>query len=169
MANDNPYMRKDASTFRGTAWGARIVELLDNRPQSWLAKTAKMSPSTLHDIITKNMPSAENAIRIAQTLGTTVEYIISGTEPAGLLVSKAAEPPADWLPSDARVGAVAKSVGERVRNAELAIEEASQETAIIPDEGLRQVMISLHVRYGVDAEDLAMLLHAAQRGQLRRS
>lgn len=78
MTHDIPYYRQDASDFRGTPWGARIIALLDNRPRSWLTKVTGISASTLSDIISKNVPGADKALAIAQALGTTVEYLMTG-------------------------------------------------------------------------------------------
>ena len=148
-----------------TPWGARIELLLDGRSQSWLATASGVGPSTLASIISTVEPKGENLVRIAAALGTSAEYLMTGEHLRGASTGRVAEPPAGWQPSQSRV----RAIGDRVRQAELALEAASQETAIIPDEGLRQALLALQVRYGVELEDLALLLGAAHRAQTRRT
>lgn len=140
------------------------MEALDGRSFTWLSNSSGVADTTIGSMVYGAVPRADNALKIAQSLGITVEFLMTGEQPRGAPVGKVAEPPAGWQPSQARV----RSVGERMREAELAVEEASQETAIIPDEGLRQALMALQVRYGIEAEDLALLLGATHRAQVRR-
>ncbi len=72
-----------------SSWGERIVERLAGRPVAWLAREAQIGPRTLAEIISKATPNAEFAVRIAQALGVTVEWLITGKEakPRGSLRS----------------------------------------------------------------------------------
>ncbi|MFN3371029.1 MAG: helix-turn-helix transcriptional regulator [Sphingomonadaceae bacterium] len=65
-----------------TPWGARILELLDGRPISWLAREADVKRSTLNAAISGTLPSVDKALRIARALGTTVEWLMTGEEAA---------------------------------------------------------------------------------------
>lgn len=55
-----------------------MIDRLDGKPQSWLAREAGLDTSTLSDILSKAMPKADSAMRIAAALGTTVEWLLTG-------------------------------------------------------------------------------------------
>ena len=154
--------RINASKKARSPWGVRIEELLDGRSQAWLAQSANVSPSTLASIIASVEPKADNMVRIARALGTTAEYLMTGEKPPGVSGGKVSEPPTNWEPSDARV----HEVGNRVAEARGIVEEATQIAGVIPTEALRQAMLTLQFRYGVESDDLALLLVAASRPQI---
>jgi transcriptional regulator with XRE-family HTH domain len=56
------------------------VALLDGRPAVWLARASGLSKTTLSDALTGSNPSADKALAIAQALGTTVEFLLTGTD-----------------------------------------------------------------------------------------
>ena len=52
-----------------------------NTTQDWVAKKAGVSFNTLRGWITKNrLPDAEESVSIANSLNTTVEFLVSGTD-----------------------------------------------------------------------------------------
>lgn len=61
-------------------WATRIHAALDGRTQAWLAEQTGIEKSTLASIINKSMPSADKAVKIAQCLGLTVEYLMTGSD-----------------------------------------------------------------------------------------
>lgn len=63
-----------------TPWGQRILQLLDGRSQAWLAREAGIDATSLNSTIKHAEPRASAAVRIARTLGTTVEYLMTGSE-----------------------------------------------------------------------------------------
>lgn len=116
-----------------------------------------MSSSTLADIITKNTPGADRAVKIAQALGTTVEYLMTGEGAQPTPLPGVAEPVSEFRqPSDAAI----RSVSDRYRQALVAFEEATQAAAVLPDEALKQVLISLLFRHRVPVEDIVLILAA---------
>lgn len=135
-----------------TPWGDRILKLLDGRPQANLAKEAGLDPRTLGDIIRRTTPSADKALRIARALGTTVEWLMEGDPPP-------AEEPELREPS----AAAYQALGDRLREAHLLLEEATQAVGVIPDEALRQVLLTLIFRHRVPVEEVALILAAKAR------
>ena len=58
-----------------------LLEIKDINKKS-LAIEAGFDPSNItKGIKNNNMPSAETAVKIAQVLGVSVEYLVDGTEP----------------------------------------------------------------------------------------
>ena len=153
-------MRNDASPSGRTLWGDRIVRLLAGRPQSWLVRQTGLSSSTLADIITKNTPSADRAVRIAQALGTTVEYLMMGESGQPDSAPGMAEPAHGF--AQAAPQAV-RSVADRYREALLELEEATQAAAVIPDEGLKEVLVGLLFKYRIPVEDVVLILATKAR------
>jgi transcriptional regulator with XRE-family HTH domain len=143
-----------------TPWGERILALLDGRPRAGLAKEAGLDVRTLGDIIHKTTPAADKAVKIADALGTTVEWLIEGRglPPGGKLRLAEpgvafADPPAEQL----------ASMRERMRLAQLQLEEATQAVGVIPDEALRQVLYGLLFKHRIPVEDVAIILSAKAR------
>lgn len=67
-----------------TFW-ERVIVLLENKDISRkeLAAQAKFDVSNIgKGAANANMPNAETAVRIAQILGTSVEYLVTGKNPA---------------------------------------------------------------------------------------
>lgn len=79
-----------------TPWGERILQKLEGRSQAWLAREAQVSTTGLGEVVRKAMPAADTALRIAQALGVSVDWLITGREPArsGRLL---AADEADWV------------------------------------------------------------------------
>lgn len=58
--------------------GKRIVEHLGDRDFGWLSENTGIPASTLSDYVQRGISRADNAVKIARALGTTVEYLIEG-------------------------------------------------------------------------------------------
>jgi len=64
-----------------------VIFLLNRKEmsQKWLADVSMVGKTAINSGISrKSSPSADNAFRIAQALGTSIEYLITGKDPAGL-------------------------------------------------------------------------------------
>jgi transcriptional regulator with XRE-family HTH domain len=149
-------------------WGDRIVQLLADRPQSWLVRETGISSSALSDILSRNMPNAENAVKIAKALGTSAEYLITGDGPGPgprLVAGSAVEGAAGVLGGLRSGGATesAAAVGRRYRQAIADLETAIEAVGIVPDEALRQVLVGLLFKQAIPVEDIAILLAAKAR------
>lgn len=148
-----------ASEMSLTPWGVRIVDLLGGRPRAWLAREADLGARTLSDIIHKTTPAADKAVRIAQALGVTVEWLMTGEDREEEVVTGDVMREAGLAypsPPPFDVSAVAV----RYQQALQQLEEATQAAGVIPDEALRQVLISLLFKHRVPVEDIAMILAA---------
>ena len=119
-----------------------------------------MSSSTLADIITKNTPGADRAVKIAQALGTTVEYLMTGEGAPPTPLPGVAEPVTEFRqPSDAAI----RSFADKHKRAAQLFEEATQAVRVIPDEVLRMTLVRIIARYGVEIEDIADILTSKAR------
>lgn len=76
--------------------GRRIVALLGDRDFGWLAGKTGIPASTLSDYVQRGISRADNAVKIARALETTVEFLIDGREtaPKSHLISA---DDADWV------------------------------------------------------------------------
>lgn len=138
----------------------RIEELLDGREKIWLSKRAGLSGSTLHDLMVRTSPGADKVLKVAQALGTTVEYLMTGKGEPPKALPGVAEPTTEFRqPADAAI----RSVSDRYREALLAYEEATQAAAVVPDEALKEVLISLLFRHQIPLEDIVLILAAKAR------
>lgn len=77
-----PKKWQDANDKMRSPWGDRIIEALAGRSLAWLARAADLKSSTLGAIVSKTMPGADAAIRLAQALDVSVEWLIAGTSPS---------------------------------------------------------------------------------------
>lgn len=96
MSNSNPVFRKVTSGKTRSPLGLRIEELLHGRSQAWLAREAEISTGTLSEIMKGQMPGADKAIKLAQALEVTVEFLFSGENSSGANPLMAADQ-ADWV------------------------------------------------------------------------
>jgi transcriptional regulator with XRE-family HTH domain len=105
-------------------------------------------------------PAATALHRIAKALGTTVEWLIEGEGDRPTAISGVAEPSHAFAdpPRSEIVG-----MGERMRLAQLQLEEATQAVGVIPDEALRQVLYGLLFKHRIPVEDVAIILSAKAR------
>ena len=59
----------------------KILIKQNNTKQEWLAENSGIKYQTLRSMISKNtFPKADDAVRIAKSLGTTVDYLVDGDE-----------------------------------------------------------------------------------------
>lgn len=77
--------------------GKRILELLDGRDFGWLAEKSGIPTSTLSDAVKRGIARADNAVRIARALGTTVEFLIDGRDSGTRTPHIIDANDADWL------------------------------------------------------------------------
>jgi len=60
-----------------------VLNLLNKqeKSQKWLADVSKVGKTAINSGITrKSSPSADNAFRIAKSLGTSIEYLVTGKD-----------------------------------------------------------------------------------------
>lgn len=60
---------------------ARVRDALAGREQKWLADVTGISPKTINNFANGQMTAADNAVKCAQALGVTAEWLISGVGP----------------------------------------------------------------------------------------
>ncbi|MBU6167043.1 MAG: hypothetical protein KGQ52_13085 [Alphaproteobacteria bacterium] len=89
MTPKNTKILADASEKTPTPWGERILARLGGKPLTTFAKEAGLNPTSFRDMVYKVSPGAEPAVRIAQALDVSVEWLITGQErrPRGSLRS----------------------------------------------------------------------------------
>lgn len=76
--SDNPKSRKRQSLRTENSVGKRLVELLDGRDFGWLAGKTGIPASTLSDYVQKGISKADNAVKIADALGVSVDRLLTG-------------------------------------------------------------------------------------------
>jgi hypothetical protein len=76
--------------------GKRVIELLGDRDFGWLAGKTGIPASTLSDYVQRGISRADNAVKIARALETTVEFLVDGQSaaPKGHLIDAN---DADWV------------------------------------------------------------------------
>lgn len=155
-----PENRSAASGKTLSPLGMRIEQLLDGREKIWLSKRAGLSGSTLHDLMVRTSPGADKVLKVAQALGTTVEYLMTGEGAPPAPLPGVAEPVTEFRqPSDAAI----RSFTGRHEAANRQLEEATQAVRVIPDEVLRMTLVRIIARYGVEIEDIADILTSKAR------
>ncbi len=80
MTSKNTKLLADASEKSLTPWGERIFARLNGKPLATFAREAGVNAGTLRDIVHKVSPGAEPAVKIAQALDVSVEWLITGRE-----------------------------------------------------------------------------------------
>lgn len=141
--------------------GERIKALMDDRDQTKVAKRAQLSASTFHDAMTRKSPGADKILKIAQALGTTVEYLMTGHHPPPAFGSVVAGAQRELMRlSEPSPAAPSESPYEIARRH---LENAMQQAGLIPSESVRQALIALLARCDVPPEYIADLLIALKR------
>lgn len=64
-----------------TPWGQRIDAVLDGRPYTWICERTGINKRTISDIVHRSCPGADKAVEIAQALGVSVEWLMTGEHP----------------------------------------------------------------------------------------
>lgn len=62
--------------------GKRVITLMGDRDFGWLSGQTGIPASTLSDYVQRGISRADNAVKIARALETTVEFLIDGIEGA---------------------------------------------------------------------------------------
>jgi transcriptional regulator with XRE-family HTH domain len=156
-----------ASGKSRTAWGARIESLLDGRTLVWLAEQTGIDKRTIGDILSKSMPGADKAVRIAQALGCSVEYLLSG-EGAFPGASVAAGAQAALREAQGRafdpvyrpLPVPPKGEPTAYDRAALTLDAAYRRSGVEPSEALRIALMSILIRHEISADELVLLLDA---------
>ena len=76
--NERPRRRQAANTDNPV--GKRILSLLDGRDFGWLAIKTGIPASTLSDYVQRGVSRADNALKIARALQTSVEFLMDGRD-----------------------------------------------------------------------------------------
>ena len=74
-------MRRKQRSFSDDPVGQRILDALNDRPQTWLAREAGVSTSTISDAIEGGIAKTETAIKLAGALGVDVGWLLTGQFP----------------------------------------------------------------------------------------
>lgn len=77
--------------------GKRVIDLLGVRDFGWLSGKTGIPASTLSDYVQRGISRADNAVKIARALETTVEYLIDGIEGAPARPHLVDVNEADWV------------------------------------------------------------------------
>jgi hypothetical protein len=76
--SDNPKNRKRQPLVTGNPVGKRLADLLDGRDFGWLSGKTGIPVSTLSDYVQKGISKAENAVKIADALGVSIDRLLTG-------------------------------------------------------------------------------------------
>lgn len=173
--------RRAASPKVRTPWGERIEAALAGRSQAWLGQASGVGATTIASIISTVEPKAENAVRIAKALGTTVEYIMTGEGPGPALLPgssvaegmrKEMQRAAENLGADFDARSVAQIVQYELAKqtapiaqpsydrAAMALDKAVKLSGHEPNEQVHIALMHILLRHPVDPESIALLLDA---------
>lgn len=81
--SDNRTGRGPQRDFSDSPTGQRILERLSGRPRSWLSGKAGISSSTLSDAIERGIAKTEVAVKIAEALEVSLDWLLRGPPPSG--------------------------------------------------------------------------------------
>ena len=93
--NGKPNRRQPAATENPV--GKRILSLLDGRDYGWLSEKTGVPASTLSDYVKRGISRADNAVRIARALNSSVEFLIDGREGGRQSAHLVDADDADWV------------------------------------------------------------------------
>ena len=135
----------------------RIRLILAGKDVAPVARQAGIPTSTMGNIMQGGVPRADTAVKLAQALGCSVEWLITGegSAPAGL-----SSPTQKTEQVREASAAQYLAVGDRIRRAQASLEDATQAVAVIPDDALKQLLLTWLVRHDLPVEEVAMLLDA---------
>lgn len=138
----------------------RLLMIIGHEKPLAFARRAGIAKSTMHSILKQGIwPGRRTLEKMLAHLGVSREWLIDGEEP-----------PEDrtFRPTSPTVRNAAKSfdhlLGERLERAISIMEGASQAARVIPSDAVRQQLVGLQIKYGVSADDIALLLSAMERG-----
>lgn len=77
--------------------GKRVIELLGDRDFGWLSGKTGIPASTLSDYVQRGISRADNAVKIARALDTTVEYLVDGIEVPSIRRHLVEASDAEWV------------------------------------------------------------------------
>ncbi|MBD3746686.1 MAG: helix-turn-helix transcriptional regulator [Sphingopyxis terrae] len=77
--------------------GKRVIELLGDRDFGWLSGKTGIPASTLSDYVQRGISRADNAVKIARALDTTVEFLIDGIEAPSIRRHLVEASEAEWV------------------------------------------------------------------------
>lgn len=77
--------------------GKRVIELLGDRDFGWLSGKTGIPASTLSDYVQRGISRADNAVKIARALDTTVEHLIDGIEAPSIRRHLVEASDAEWV------------------------------------------------------------------------
>lgn len=77
--------------------GKRVIELLGGRDFGWLSGKTGIPASTLSDYVQRGISRADNAVKIARALDTTVEFLIDGIEAPSIRRHLVEASEAEWV------------------------------------------------------------------------
>lgn len=77
---DIPTKRRRQRRTSDSAVGQRIFERLEDRTQAWLSAKSGVSEKTLSDYVSTGIPTTSAAIKIADALGVTLDWLMRGPQ-----------------------------------------------------------------------------------------
>jgi phage repressor protein C with HTH and peptisase S24 domain len=92
--SDNPPQRRSQRPKTENPVGNRILDALGDRDLVWLHEKAGIPLNTLRDYVRSGITRADNAERIAQALGLTLDWLLAGR---GASATSAEPPPEDLV------------------------------------------------------------------------
>jgi len=76
--------------------GLRLIGLLGSRDFGWLARETGIPVSTLSDYVQRGISKTDNAVRIAEALGVTIDHLVTGRMEGAPLAPMAAADRTEW-------------------------------------------------------------------------
>jgi hypothetical protein len=145
----------------------RLRSALSGREVSPWARRSGIPASTVKSCLEGTIPRADNAVKIAQALGVSVEWLVTGRgeQPPGsiaqavkatLAESGRAYDPVSRPPP--QPGSGPPSAYDR---AAITLDSAARIAGIEPTESLRLVLMQILFRYDIPSEDIALLIQVA--------
>jgi hypothetical protein len=94
--SDNKRVRGRQLDISDDPVGNRIIQALAGRPRKWLADASGLSPSTISDCIKSGISKTEPAVAIANALGCSVDWLLTGSKRIRSAAVASVED-ADWV------------------------------------------------------------------------
>lgn len=80
--SDKPNVRGRQRGITENSVGKRMISAVGDRPLSWLARETGLPESSLGDATKRGIAKVDMAVKVAQALGVTVDWLLTGDTPA---------------------------------------------------------------------------------------
>ncbi|WP_242415052.1 helix-turn-helix domain containing protein [Sphingomonas panni] len=85
--SDKPNLRGRQRGTTENSVGQRIISAVGDRPLSWLARETGLPESSLGDATKRGIAKVDMAVKVAQALGVTVDWLLTGSTSVGTAAS----------------------------------------------------------------------------------